>query len=300
VNVQSKEYRKLATKYTCVLVGNIMGGSGLRITVTIGKPVNIHTGKPFLLYPNSVVWCAPSICSLTVPQLCYDVCDPAEFENKFAITLEKQKPQPRRSMVKTYEPSEEEKMLRKQLNDWRWKMSVELHGEGFTDSFGCATFMADEVLDRICDAAHYDLITSIDALAKETDWHLAKEHGQPVIDIISATTPLPQVQTDAPVAATSGPKPREQTCTSCGQPGHTSKFPSRTHAGDKLIPAIRAREALSKPRIISCQSSQERSKDTRVSYQHYGSYIRRPDTRRLQSVRPHGRIRSNAPCTIQK
>lgn len=119
-------------------------------------------------------------------------------------------------------------MLWKQLNEWRWKVATEVFGEPFTEDFGCFTFMPDEVLDRICDTAHHDLIISTDTLAKETRWHLAKEYGQSVIDIISKVRPAinlqPEPQAVAAVATTSGPKPREQTCTSCGQPGHNSGF----------------------------------------------------------------------------
>ena len=169
-------------------------------------------------------------CSPTIPQLCCDLCNPAEFENKFVVALEKRKPQPRRSTMKPYEPSKDDKMLRKQLNEWRWKMAVEVFGELFTEDFGCSTFMPDEVLDRICDTTHYDFITSIDTLAKETRWHLAKEHGQSVVDIILEMRPAitSQTQIVVPVATMSGPKPREQVCTSCGQPGHNSEFLSRT------------------------------------------------------------------------
>ena len=167
-------------------------------------------------------------CSPITPQLCCDLCNPAEFEDKFVVSLEKRKPQPRRSTMKPYEPSEDDKRLRKHLDEWRWEMSVKLHGELFTNDFGCFTFMPNDVLDRICDAAHHNLITSIDALLKETRWHLTREHGQSVVDIVSRMRPetvsrLSQ-QTTTPVAATSGPKPRDLVCTSCGQPGHSSTY----------------------------------------------------------------------------
>ena len=123
-------------------------------------------------------------------------------------------------------------MLRKRLDQWRWEMADEIFGVLFTNDFGCYTFMPNEILDRICDAARRHLIVSIDALEEETCWHLSKEYGQSVIDIISemqpATTLQPPPQTTTPAtAATPGMKPREQTCSSCGQPGHNSKFPSR-------------------------------------------------------------------------
>jgi hypothetical protein len=118
-------------------------------------------------------------------------------------------------------------------------MADNLFGELFTKDFGCFTFMPNEVLDCICNAAHYDLLVSIDTLAKETRWHLSKEHGQKVIDIISEMRPViaPQSppQTMAPVTVKT--KSRELTCTSCNQPGHSSRFSNRLCDGT-LIPII--------------------------------------------------------------
>ena len=134
--------------------------------------------------------------------------------------------------MKLYEPSEDDKMLRKRLDEWRWKVADELFGELFTNDFGCYMFMQNEILNRICDAAHYHLITSIDALAKETCWHLSKEHGQSVVDIVSEMQLMITLQSSPQTATLTttvmpGPKSWEQTCSSCGQPGHNSEFLSR-------------------------------------------------------------------------
>ena len=165
-------------------------------------------------------------CFVTPPQLCCDLCHPADFENKFIVSLKKRKAQPHRSTIKPYKPSEDDKALRKRLNRWRWEMANDLYGEPFTDNFGCYTFMTNQVLDCICDAAHYSLVTSIDALAREARWYLSKEHGQTVIDIIlemqPASPPPPPQQTMA--AATPKVKSRELTCSSCSQVGHSSAF----------------------------------------------------------------------------
>jgi len=165
-------------------------------------------------------------CSVTPPRVCCDLCHPAEFENEFIVSLSKQKSQPRRSTIKPYEPSEADRTLRERLNKWRMEMSNELYGELFTENFGCFTFMQNEELDRICDAAHDGLITSIDTLAKETHWNSSREHGQKVLDIISEAQPvsLPPVPSQTPVTTTSKGKSREQTCTSCKQSGHSSLF----------------------------------------------------------------------------
>ena len=165
-------------------------------------------------------------CSITPSQLCCDLCHPADFKNKFNVRLEKRKPQPRRSTMKPYEPSEGDRVLREQLNQWRWKMSDELFGERFTQNLGCFTFMPNDVFDCICNAAHYGLITSIETLAKETRWHLSNEHGQKVVDIVSEIQPMSTPQPPPQTSTTAMPKakPRELTCTSCNQPGHSSGF----------------------------------------------------------------------------
>ena len=95
--------------------------------------------------------------------------------------------------------------------------------------------MPNEVLDCICNAAHYNLIPSVSTLAKETRWHLAKEYGQKVIDIISEMQPAPLSPSPLQTPSTA-PKTnhRELTCSSCNQPGHSSKFFEQA-VQDKLI-----------------------------------------------------------------
>ena len=131
-------------------------------------------------------------------------------------------------------------------------MSNDTFGQSFTRVFGCYTFMPDEILNRIVDAAHENLITSVEGLIKETRWHLSKEHGQAVVGIISEMHPgtgqqLP-TRTPIPTIPKLGPKPREMVCSSCGQPGHSSEFSGRTcnsHIG--LNPMTRACNPLPKP-----------------------------------------------------
>ena len=165
-------------------------------------------------------------CFVTTPRLCCDLCHPDEFKNKFIVSLDKQKSQPRRSTVKPYEPSVVDKALRKRLNEWRLEMSNELYGEQYTANFGCFAFMSNEDLGRICDAVHDDLITSIETLVKETRWGSSKEYGQRVLDIILEARPmsLPLTPPQSPVIVIPKGKHREQTCTSCKQPGHSSLF----------------------------------------------------------------------------
>ena len=159
--------------------------------------------------------------------------------------------------MKSYEPSENDKTFRKQLDSWRWEMANKLYTEFFTTDFGCYTFMTDDVLNRICDAAHFNLITSVENLAKETRWNSSMEYGQRVIEIISAAYPTldsqSPLETAAPAPSTSVPKPREMVCTGCGQRGHTSEFLNQTcELNSELKPKPRAREAVPKTRILYC------------------------------------------------
>ena len=204
-----------------------------------------------------------SRCSPTPPQLCCDLCNPSEFEDEYIVSLEKRKSQPRRSTMKPYEPSENDKTLRERLDSWRWEMSDTIFGELFTAGLGCYTLMTDEVLDRICDAAHFNLITSVENLTKETRWHFSTDHGQKVIEIISAAHPVidaqPPVQTTTPVTTIPGPKPRDMVCTGCGQRGHSSECQVLVLStiNNRLKPITRACDTMSKLRILHCRTSQE-------------------------------------------
>ena len=100
-------------------------------------------------------------------------------------------------------------------------MSEDLHGEYFTQDFGCFTFMPNEVLGCICNATHYNLIPSVSALAKETHWHLAREHGPKVRDAAYTPSTIPTTNPGATAPKTHN---RELTCSSCNKPGHSSKF----------------------------------------------------------------------------
>ena len=112
-------------------------------------------------------------------------------------------------------------------------MSKTIFGKLFTQGLGCPTFMPNEVLDSICDAAHFNLITSVETLAKETCWHLARDYGESIVQIIleafPPASPQPLVPPLVPATSTSGPKAREMICTSCGQSGHSNESSDRIH-----------------------------------------------------------------------
>ena len=130
--------------------------------------------------------------------------------------------------MEPYEPSEDDRALRDQLVEWRWKMSNNLFGDTFDRGFGYFMFMPNGVLDRICDAAHYNLITSVETLMRESCWDLSLEYGQKVVDMISEIRPVPvpapappPPPPQTPAIVTRKKKYRELTCASCKQQGHS-------------------------------------------------------------------------------
>ena len=126
--------------------------------------------------------------------------------------------------AKDYIPDENDKMFRQWLNDWRRKTSGDTYGKACVRRIGYSNRMLNSTLELICDAAHKNLIASVDDLYKETNWYLTDEHGQTVVDKIKELTPTapPSKSHPAPV-----PKPRRVKCSNCGQVGHTSeRFPA--------------------------------------------------------------------------
>ena len=115
-------------------------------------------------------------------------------------------------LIEDYTPDENDKKLRQWLDGWRWEISRDIHG---VENFGCLNFMTGHLLQRICDAAHHNLINSTEDLYKETGWHFTDEYGQTVVDKIKEITPIaPQPSKIATV----------RKCSKYGQPGHTSEL----------------------------------------------------------------------------
>ena len=160
-------------------------------------------------------------CSPRPPRICCDLCNPEEFKDMFQVFDPAPKTQLRRSQIKDYIPTESDKNLRKWLDDWRRKTSKEVHGEYCVRYYGPLNIMLDDTFERICDAAHHNLITSVDDLYKETRWHLTYEYGQTIIEKIKEIilVDLPPSTAPHPVKQ---PQPRK--CSSCGQVGHTSEL----------------------------------------------------------------------------
>jgi len=128
------------------------------------------------------------------------------------------KTQLRRSKIKDYIPNENDETLQQWLNNWWWETSENVHGWPCVRYFSCSNIMSDSILERICDAAHHNLPTSIDNLYKETRWHLTHEYGQVIINAIREAIPAAPSLEPCPAPA---PKPRR--CSACKQVSHTSE-----------------------------------------------------------------------------
>jgi len=141
---------------------------------------------------------------------------PEGFEDMSQVSDLESKTRSRRSEVQDYVPDENDKKFRQWLEDWRRQTSEDLYGAYFLGYFGYSNVMTTYTLDRICDAAHQNLITSTDDLYRETGWHLTDEYGQIIVDkireIMGGSAPPPPK------------KPAIRKCSKCGQPGHDSKF----------------------------------------------------------------------------
>ena len=157
-------------------------------------------------------------CSPHHPHICCDLCNPEEFEDMFQVPNPGSKNQPRRSKIKDYVQNENDKKLRKWLDDWRRKTTKEVHGEQCLRYYGPSNIMLTETFDRICDAAHHNLIASVDDLFKESRWFLTYKYGQIVVDAIKEIIPVDPLPSEShPTKTRQPPK-----CSSCGQVGHTS------------------------------------------------------------------------------
>lgn len=156
-------------------------------------------------------------CSPCLPRICCDLCNPEVFKDTFQVPDAGLKPQPRRSKIKDYHPTESDKSFRTWLDGWRQKTSEDDYGKGCSTHFGSSNIMTDTIFERICDAAHHNLINTIDDLYKETRWHLTHKYGQIVVNVVKDVIPV----------ALPPPKPHtEKTlrkCSSCRQVGHTSE-----------------------------------------------------------------------------
>jgi len=154
--------------------------------------------------------------------------------------------QPRWPKVKDYIPNETDKTFRQWLNDWRRETNEDTFGRDRVGRPGCSNIMLDDTLELICDAAHNNLIASVDDLYKETRWHLTGKHGQTLVDKIKEIIPAaprskpkpkpkPRLESNLKFRREQPkphptPVPKPPRCSSCGLIGHNSeRFPVLRH-----------------------------------------------------------------------
>ena len=148
--------------------------------------------------------------------------------------------------AKDYIPNENDKRFRQWLNGWRRKTSEDTYGKDCASRLGYSNMMLDDTFELICDAAHDNLIASIDDLYEETRWHLTGKYGQTVVDKINEIIPSPLPSKPHPASIPQGrkcpiPSPlpskphhapisKGRKCSNCGQTGHNSeRFPKFQH-----------------------------------------------------------------------
>lgn len=124
--------------------------------------------------------------------------------------------------------------LRNALHEFRKKQTVEKFGHACLRDTGPGIIMADDVLNRILDCAHFNVIETSEQLAKETRWSRVSEYGDQVVGIIlqhcpkptpSAVTPLraADINNQAPAAQTTLKPIAVRRCGLCKLTGHISE-----------------------------------------------------------------------------
>jgi hypothetical protein len=128
--------------------------------------------------------------------------------------------------------------LRDALHNFRKEQTIARFGHACLRNTGPGIIMADDVLQRIIDCAHFHLIESPQQLLKETRWSRVDQYGEEIVSLIVShcpkpapvamltTTPLRPISTNSqPQAPTALPvktiAPRQ--CGVCKQLGHISE-----------------------------------------------------------------------------
>ena len=112
-------------------------------------------------------------CSSYPPRSRCDLRDPEVFKDMQVPDPGSKNYQSHQWKVKDYVPNENDKKLQEWLNDWRRRTNKEVHGEAWVEHCGPSNIMLDETFERICDAAHHNLIASADDLYKKLGCILA-------------------------------------------------------------------------------------------------------------------------------
>ena len=176
-------------------------------------------------------------CIVQAPTICCELCTPAFFENIARVSIAKTKNRPPRTTLpaKTYQMTSQDMNLHNALHEFHKEKTIEKFGRACLRDTGPGIIMADDVLFRILDCAHFTVIETTEQLAKETRWSRVSEYGDQIVEIIlhhcpkpvpPAVTPLcaADVNNLAPAAQVL-PKPiAVRRCGACQLAGHISKY----------------------------------------------------------------------------
>jgi hypothetical protein len=141
------------------------------------------------------------------------------------------KSQQRRHVTTKYTRSAAEMDLVSALDDFRHEVLRRTKGGDIKlRAYGPGIFMTDDILQRIVDAAHANLLCSPQDLINITRWKYAAAYGAEVISLVLCHIPLPD--TPAVLAASSAQQQqgsastrRTVQCSICREMGHNGTSP---------------------------------------------------------------------------
>lgn len=152
--------------------------------------------------------------------VCCDIEHPEAFHH-FSIPplkAERALARSRIEPVKMEEQTTLDMKLTDALENWREETTKIRYGEAALLDFGPSLVMTARILDRIVDCVHYNKISSVQDLARETRWDEISRYGAEVLALIQSIRPAPisTIQSSDSTVSTS----RKVRCSSCGQLGH--------------------------------------------------------------------------------
>lgn len=109
------------------------------------------------------------------------------------------------------------------LENWREETTKIRYGEAALLDFGPSLIMTARILDRIVDCVHYNKISSVQDLARETRWDEISCYGDEVLALIQSIHPPAPTSTTQSSEST-GSTGRKVRCSSCGQLGHNGVY----------------------------------------------------------------------------
>ncbi|KAK6984413.1 hypothetical protein R3P38DRAFT_2576035 [Favolaschia claudopus] len=195
------------------------------------EPIMVFFGNDETV--STHVQCRPDLpagcprCVVSNSKICCELCSPDEFADFAQVDIPKAKPQASRSRIPNYSTDASDMALRAALHSFRKSRTAEVFGPFHFRKHGAGGIMANEVLDRIADCAHFHKIQTTADLARETDWHRITEDGTQILALITQHRPIP-----VPAAPTPHPllplntntsvysTPKNRKCSKCGLSGH--------------------------------------------------------------------------------